>query len=577
MAVRAVICLASIQLMCATAGDDSLGHHDSPAVAEEVFEEWLKESGAHASNYSRCSLATMPHAARAFNSTCLTNRLDPGLDEWFGGKRKTQSALVVRDACYTWSGDRPHVHLLGKRDVDAAKRVSGACNPPVGKPEIKQADARTTSLATQATYHRVVLIHQVVETPFAYYHHLWEFVFPAVYTALAAERAWNGVLTSNLAGHERDGLDATANAELILRLDGLMSEFLDGHGMHVGAGHFIQLAEYDHEFGGVDAQIFDSPLMWLAGSKHGFDAKHRKHGNYRSPEEEITCGALVVVGAFDDVRAMKNPNQQCASLTGGNSCTDNVRWFPNVALAALSWRRALFKRHGRDPTLPTLGRHTLDMRKRPLRVLWLDRRHFNTGKCTERCLANLDELTNALRARSNGTVEVTVTDFKYGTPLADMWAVLERVDVLMAVEGSAFANQLFLPLNAGLFIIHGLKKNDGHVLQWHTPVAQYFGHSVVNYASKSPRIDVDSFWAAFRDLYNRLNDVARRRRPGGGFAQCLARDKSLIGKSDRPGCRTWLQDHCADAKWREAHAAWCELPDCMMDPQRANCPCTATP
>ena len=39
MAVRAVICLASIQLMCATAGDDSLDHHDSPAVAEEVFEE----------------------------------------------------------------------------------------------------------------------------------------------------------------------------------------------------------------------------------------------------------------------------------------------------------------------------------------------------------------------------------------------------------------------------------------------------------------------------------------------------------------------------------------------------------
>ena len=54
-------------------------------------------------------------------------------------------------------------------------------------------------------------------------------------------------------------------------------------------------------------------------------------------------------------------------------------------------------------------------------------------------------------------VEVTVTDFKYGTPLADMWAVLERADVLMAVEGSSFANQLFLPLNAGLFIIHGLK------------------------------------------------------------------------------------------------------------------------
>ena len=67
-------------------------------------------------------------------------------------------------------------------------------------------------------------------------------------------------------------------------------------------------------------------------------------------------------------------------------------------------------------------------------------------------------------------------------------------------EGSAFANQLFLPLNGGLLIVQGLKRHgveppssgapaDPEILQWHTPLAQYLGHSVVNYVSASPRLD----------------------------------------------------------------------------------------
>merc|ERR1719502_2029308 len=193
------------------------------------------------------------------------------------------------------------------------------------------------------------------------------------------------------------------------------------------------------------------------------------------------------------MKVMQNPHQH-------GDPEKNIHWLPNVGLAMLAFRRALLKRCGEDPTRTP----TVQELETNLKVLYLGRK-FHIRRRVLRALkkrggsktapakkapsstpaspqiTNIETLMKDTTRMSNGTITFDSMDIPYGSSAEEILDIVKGFHVIVGLEGSSFVNQLYLPLNAGLFIVQGVKNDDGQILQWHTPVAQYLGHSVINY------------------------------------------------------------------------------------------------
>eukprot|EP00613_Pedinella_sp_CCMP2098_P045726 CAMPEP_0171801386 /NCGR_PEP_ID=MMETSP0991-20121206/72225_1 /TAXON_ID=483369 /ORGANISM="non described non described, Strain CCMP2098" /LENGTH=508 /DNA_ID=CAMNT_0012413039 /DNA_START=137 /DNA_END=1663 /DNA_ORIENTATION=+ len=191
--------------------------------------------------------------------------------------------------------------------------------------------------------------------------------------------------------------------------------------------------------------------------------------------------------------------------------------------------------HAFTPLLPS----RVDSR-RALRVLVLDRHAARNSGTQSRNVNNVDEAVRYIEDNSGGRFNVTTVDWGVGSGLSQQVRETHAQDIILGSEGAGFANQLWLPLNSGVLLLHG--KRPGEVAQWHTPLSQYFGHTVVNLKlAKSSRVNPASLYTALVALADRMGDT-NSRGPGAAFSQCVTDDSRSGGRC------VWRGDTCGSKK-----------------------------
>jgi hypothetical protein len=303
----------------------------------------------------------------------------------------------------------------------------------------------------------------------------------------------------------------------------------------------------------------------LNGTDGGFQALYKEVFGVPTANQEDgdassgapLCGRTVVIGAFDHL----------FPIHFRKLWVPGVVYNPGYLSMAREFRAAVLRLHGVDPTVPALERRRRSSvaatkstttpppppisQLRPLRVALVDRSASASRKpavcasepdrevlCT-RAVGNLAEVAAYLRAHAlPGEFEVVIMDLGEGSSLRANVEAFAGFDILVGSEGAAFTNLLWLPLDAGMLVLHG--KIRGKVFHWFTALAQYFGHSVLNVVlSRHDRVHPPRVLGTLRTLASRMAAVEGRG-PGAAFSHCLTTDQP--GDAN-PSC-PWQGDTC---------------------------------
>lgn len=223
-----------------------------------------------------------------------------------------------------------------------------------------------------------------------------------------------------------------------------------------------------------------------------------------------------------------------------------VEYNPGYLSVAREFRAATLRLHGFDPEFTALGRRE---KGRPLRVALISRRLATIPEvckldqdrepvCT-RSVSNMLEVEEHIKSNSEGQFEVVVVDLAEGSSLDSNIRLFHGFDIIVGSEGAAFTNLLWMPLNAGLVVLHGKKR--GKVFHWFTALAQYYGDSVVNVVlAAHDRVRPPRLVAVLRELARRMEE-AEGRGPGAAFSHCRTTDH--LPQQAGSIC-TWEGDTC---------------------------------
>ena len=422
--------------------------------------------------------------------------------------------LVVHDACVR--GDEPTVELPPKVDARRVQAQYDQCTcQQVGHPNAKfVARARNH---TPAWDEDSIVVWTSSKHMIGYYEEvvLMMNIYASVLEARKRAVA-NGMVT----------LDAGEDVGDILHSKHLVHVYVQRQpGAEVNKpGGIADFRAFEHEL------FATQPVGWI-------------HDVTRATREEQRCAHMVVVGTFDELRHITYADR------GGNP-HKNINYSPELFEPYFKFRRNILRAARLDAMRTALGgRAARKAPNRTLRVLFLDRSKQEGAGKESRTITNTRALAAYARAHSDGLVEVVAADFGSGSGLWEQVNFTHGFDAIAGPEGAGFSNQLWLPLNAGLLVVHGLKElspkaksKTPQVLQWHTAMAQYFGHSVVGYLTKSRSLNERAFLNACLALRKRMLATAHRG-PAAAFSQCVTQD----GPTEHAGgCAQWSEDTCPD-------------------------------
>ena len=244
----------------------------------------------------------------------------------------------------------------------------------------------------------------------------------------------------------------------------------------------------------------------------------------------LVCGRTLVLGSFPRFWPVLPGSQKEEHRS--------IKYYPWYLEAARAFRAGVLASQRLDPMRTVLERATRrngggDNKQPPLRVLFIDRNIAdNHEDHSTRNINNFAEAQAFVEKRLPGQFNFTVADWGVGSGLAGQLHRTHEHDIVVGSEGAGFANQVWLPLNAGVVQLHG--KSYPKVFQWHTPISQYYGHSVVNVKLPEPnRVDPEVLTSALSAVADRMVAVEGRG-AGAAFSQCI----TTSGDCD------WTEDTC---------------------------------
>lgn len=424
------------------------------------------------------------------------------------------SVWVASRACFGGTRD---IYVCGDDHIDALKTSAEACDHGEGTFNFHTLpNDFCMSFHLNKSLARTVVHHNSQDHHNGYYDEIIQYLLPVfstlheaqkqapeLWSTLGESAIWRALLPEipkALAGsngtEEKKGLSLREHldggalpaqllmpARLVLEIDSAQQA---GVNIDNGTG----------DFRGIEADML------------GNAARARK-----SVAGERQCGRTLVLGSFTRFWPIWPGTQKEEH--------GSIKYYPWYLEAARAFRAGVLASRGHDPKPTVLERRRQRWgEKAPLKVLFVDRNIAdNHADHSTRNVDNFPEAQAYVEKLHPGQFNFTVADWGVGSGLTPQVRATFEHDIFVGSEGAGFGNQVWLPLNAGVVQLHG--KSYPKVFQWHTPVSQYYGHSVVNVKlPNSHRIEPEIFARVLMALVGRMEAVESRG-AGAGFSQCI--------------------------------------------------------
>jgi hypothetical protein len=235
---------------------------------------------------SECDVATqITQKLEEFEYGCVSREADKGFVEWLKNPKKDHlhSVFALRDACLDIGSAT--LRNAGIVLLDAAispekvsKAYKGCKEMFLGlDPKFRVADKKTKLEAAHKMRNVVVLTNFNKHLMHAYYHYMLEFIFPVYSTVLLTRRMQSGLY---------GGLDPTADADQMMRLDHMLSHFMGSMGIVVSGVKNID--EIHNLYKALDEAVWGEPITQFGGE--GSDVRGdinsqlvRRHESHAEP------------------------------------------------------------------------------------------------------------------------------------------------------------------------------------------------------------------------------------------------------------------------------------------------------